>query len=141
MSRIREAAEKAKIELSGTPSTQINLPFITMRDGQPEHLDMPLTRSKFEKLTSSLVERTMSPTRQAMKDASIKKGDVDKVLLVGGSTRIPAVQQEIEKEVGGDDVIGGGGVGDVEGQQWRKGVHGEQADVVRAKSEQQPPQP
>ena len=100
MSRIREAAEKAKIELSGTPSTQINLPFITMRDGQPEHLDMPITRSKFEKLTSSLVERTMSPTRQAMKDASIKKGDVDKVLLVGGSTRIPAVQQEIEKEVG-----------------------------------------
>ena len=100
MSRIREAAEKAKIELSGTPSTQINLPFITMRDGQPEHLDMPLTRSKFEKLTSSLVERTMSPTRQAMKDASIKKGDVDKVLLVGGSTRIPAVQKEIEKEVG-----------------------------------------
>ena len=100
MSRIREAAEKAKIELSGTPSTQINLPFITIRDGQPEHLDMPLTRSKFEKLTSSLVERTMSPTRQAMKDASIKKGDVDKVLLVGGSTRIPAVQQEIEKEVG-----------------------------------------
>jgi len=100
MSRIREAAEKAKIELSGTPSTQINLPFITMSDGQPEHLDMSLSRSKFEKLTSSLVERTMSPTRQAMKDASIKKGDVDKVLLVGGSTRGPAVQQAIEKEVG-----------------------------------------
>ena len=100
MSRIREAAEKAKIELSGTPSTQINLPFITMNDGQPEHLDMSLSRSKFEKLTSSLVERTMSPTRQAMKDAGIKKGDVDKVLLVGGSTRGPAVQQAIEKEVG-----------------------------------------
>ncbi len=100
VSRIREAAEKAKIELSGTPSTQINLPFITMRDGQPEHLDMSLSRSKFEKLTSSLVERTMAPTRQAMKDASIKKGNVDKVLLVGGSTRIPAVQQAIEKEVG-----------------------------------------
>ena len=100
MSRIREAAEKAKIELSGTPSTQINLPFITMRDGQPEHLDMSLSRSKFEKLTSSLVERTMSPTRQAMKDAGIKKGDVDKVLLVGGSTRGPAVQQAIEEEVG-----------------------------------------
>lgn len=100
ISRIREAAEKAKIELSGTPSTQINLPFITMRDGQPEHLDMSLSRSKFEKLTSFLVERTMSPTRQAMKDASIKKGDVDKVLLVGGSTRGPAVQQAIEKEVG-----------------------------------------
>ena len=100
MSRIREAAEKAKIELSTTPSTQINLPFITMIDGQPEHLDMALSRSKFEKLTESLVERTMSPTRQAMKDASIKKGNVDKVLLVGGSTRIPAVQQAIEKEVG-----------------------------------------
>jgi len=100
MSRIREAAEKAKIELSGTPSTQINLPFITMRDGQPEHLDMSISRSKFEKLTSSLVERTMSPTRQAMKDAGLKKGDVDKVLLVGGSTRVPAVQQAIEKEAG-----------------------------------------
>ena len=100
MSRIREAAEKAKIELSATTSTQINLPFITMIDGQPEHLDMSLSRSKFEKLTASLVERTMSPTRQAMKDASIKKGNVDKVLLVGGSTRIPAVQQAIEKEVG-----------------------------------------
>ena len=100
ISRIREAAEKAKIELSGTPSTQINLPFITMRDGQPEHLDMTLSRSKFEKLISSLVERTMGPTRQAMKDASIKKGDVDKVLLVGGSTRVPSVQQAIENEVG-----------------------------------------
>ena len=100
MSRIREAAEKAKIELSATPSTQVNLPFITMIDGQPEHLDVSLSRSKFEKLTASLVERTMSPTRQAMKDASIKKGNVDKVLLVGGSTRIPAVQQAIEKEVG-----------------------------------------
>ena len=100
ISRIREAAEKAKIELSGTPSTQINLPFITMREGQPEHLDMTLSRSKFEKLISTLVERTMGPTRQAMKDASIKKGDVDKVLLVGGSTRVPAVQQAIENEVG-----------------------------------------
>ena len=100
MSRIREASEKAKIELSGTMSTQINLPFITMRDGQPEHLDMSLSRSKFEKLTSSLIERTMGPTRQAMKDAGIKKGNVDKVLLVGGSTRTPAVQQAIEKEVG-----------------------------------------
>ena len=100
ISRIREAAEKAKIELSGTASTQINLPFITMRDGQPEHLDMTLSRSKFEKLISSLVERTMGPTRRAMKDASIKKGDVDKVLLVGGSTRVPSVQQAIENEVG-----------------------------------------
>ena len=100
ISRIREAAEKAKIELSGTMNTQINLPFITMKDGQPEHLDMSLSRSKFEKLVSSLIERTMTPTRQAMKDAGIKKGGVDKVLLVGGSTRVPAVQQAIEKEVG-----------------------------------------
>ena len=100
ISRVREAAEKAKIELSGTPSTQINLPFITVNEGQPEHLDMSLSRSKFEKLIAPLVERTMGPTRQAMKDAGIKKGDVDKVLLVGGSTRVPTVQQTIEKEVG-----------------------------------------
>jgi len=100
MSRIREASERAKIELSGTMTTQINLPFITMREGQPEHLDIPLSRSKFEKLASSLIERTMAPTRQAMKDAGIKRGNVDKVLLVGGSTRVPAVQQAIESEVG-----------------------------------------
>ncbi len=100
ISRIREGAEKAKIELSGTATTQINLPFITMRDGQPEHLDMTLSRSKFEKLISSLIERTMGPTRQAMKDAGLKKGNVDKVLMVGGSTRVPAVQTAIEKEVG-----------------------------------------
>jgi molecular chaperone DnaK len=101
ISRIREGAEKAKIELSGTATTQINLPFITMRDGQPEHLDMALSRSKFEKLISPLIERTMGPTRQAMKDAEIKRGNViDKVLLVGGSTRVPAVQTAIEKEVG-----------------------------------------
>jgi len=100
MSRLREAAEKAKIELSGTGSTQINLPFITMRDGQPEHLDLTLSRAKFENLISKLVERTMAPTRQAMKDAGLSKGEVDKVILVGGSTRVPAVQAAIEKEVG-----------------------------------------
>jgi molecular chaperone DnaK len=100
MSRLREAAEKAKIELSGTGNTQINLPFITMRDGQPEHLDLSLSRSKFEELISSLIERTMTPTRQAMKDAGLKKGNVDKVILVGGSTRVPAVQNAIEKEAG-----------------------------------------
>ena len=100
MSRLREAAEKAKIELSGTSMSQINLPFITMRDGQPEHLDMSLYRAKFEDLISDLVERTMAPTRSAMKDAGIGKGDVDKVILVGGSTRVPAVQAAIESEVG-----------------------------------------
>ena len=100
MSRLREAAEKAKIELSGTGTTQINLPFITMRDGQPEHLDLSLSRSKFEELIANLIERTMAPTRQAMKDAGVSKGEVDKVILVGGSTRVPAVQTAIEKEVG-----------------------------------------
>jgi molecular chaperone DnaK len=100
MSRLREAAEKAKIELSGTSMAQINLPFITMKDGQPEHLDLSLSKAKFEDLTSDLVEDTMAPTRSAMKDAGIGKGDVDKVILVGGSTRIPAVQEAIESEVG-----------------------------------------
>ena len=100
ISRLREAAEKAKIELSGTGTTQINLPFITMRDGQPEHLDLALSRSKFEELIATLIERTMAPTRQAMKDAGVSKGEVDKVILVGGSTRVPAVQTAIEKEVG-----------------------------------------
>jgi len=100
MSRLKEAAEKAKIELSGTGQSQINLPFITMKDGQPEHLDLNLTKSKFEEITADLVEATMGPTRRAMKDAGVKKGDVDKVILVGGSTRIPAVQEAIESEVG-----------------------------------------
>tara|TARA_B110000444_G_scaffold97003_1_gene91983 strand:+ start:81467 stop:83380 length:1914 start_codon:yes stop_codon:yes gene_type:complete len=100
MSRLKEAAEKAKIELSGTQQTQINLPFITMRDGQPEHMDMTLSRAKFEDLVSKLIENTMGPTRQAMKDAGVKKGDVDKVILVGGSTRVPAVQSAVEKEAG-----------------------------------------
>ncbi|MEZ7988607.1 MAG: molecular chaperone DnaK [Candidatus Poseidoniaceae archaeon] len=100
MSRLKEAAEKAKIELSGTQQTQINLPFITMRDGQPEHMDMTLSRAKFEDLVSKLIEKTMGPTRQAMKDAGVKKGDVDKVILVGGSTRVPAVQEAVEKEAG-----------------------------------------
>jgi len=101
VTRLREAAEKAKIELSGTATTQINLPFITMNgDGQPEHLDISLSRAKFENLIEDLIERTMAPTRRAMKDAGIKKGNVDKVILVGGSTRVPAVQTAIEKEVG-----------------------------------------
>ena len=100
MSRLREAAEKAKIELSGTNSTQVNLPFITMREGQPEHLDMALSRAKFDDLTVDLIKRTMKPTRRSMKDAGVKTGDIDKILLVGGSTRIPAVQDAIEKETG-----------------------------------------
>ena len=100
MSRLKEASEKAKIELSGTQTTQINLPFITMKDGNPEHLDLTLSRARFEELIADLIEATMGPTRQAMKDAKLAKGAVDKVLLVGGSTRVPAVQTAIEKEVG-----------------------------------------
>lgn len=100
MSRLKEAAEKAKIELSGTQSSQINLPFITMKDGNPEHLDITLSRARFEDLIAKHIEDTMAPTRQAMKDAGVKKGDVDKVILVGGSTRVPAVQSAIEKETG-----------------------------------------
>ncbi len=99
-SRLREAAEKAKIELSGTGQSQINLPFITMNDGQPEHLDLNLSRSKFDELTSDLVDATMKPTKRAIKDSGISMGDVDKVLLIGGSTRIPAVQKALEDMVG-----------------------------------------
>jgi len=100
MSRLREAAEKAKTELSGTTSTQVNLPFITMSDGQPEHLDLTLSRAKLEDLISDFVARTMGPTRQAIEDSGVKRGSFDKILLVGGSTRVPAVQKAIEEEVG-----------------------------------------
>ena len=100
MSRLREAAEKAKTELSGTTSTQINLPYITSVDGQPAHLDLTLSRAKLEDLISDFVARTMGPTRQAIKDSGVKRGSIDKILLVGGSTRVPAVQKAIEEEVG-----------------------------------------
>lgn len=94
--RLKEAAEKAKIELSGVASTAINLPFITADANGPKHLDTTLTRAKFNELTADLVERTMSPTRQALKDAGLQPGELHKVLLVGGSTRIPAVQEAVK---------------------------------------------
>ena len=97
MQRLKEAAEKAKIELSGVVTTNINLPFITAVDGQPVHLDMNLTRAKFEELTADLVEATAGPTKRALADAGLKPGEVDKVILVGGSTRIPAVQELVKK--------------------------------------------
>jgi molecular chaperone DnaK len=100
MSRLKEAAEKAKIELSGTAQAQMNLPFITMVDGQPSHLDLTLSRAKFEDLISVLIEKSMKPTRQAVKDAGISAAEIDKILLIGGSTRVPAVQEAIEKELG-----------------------------------------
>ncbi len=95
--RLKEAAEKAKIELSGVASTAINLPFITADANGPKHLDMTLTRAKFNELTSDLVERTMKPTRQALKDAGLNPGDLQKILLVGGSSRIPAVQEAVKE--------------------------------------------
>ena len=100
MQRLNEAAEKAKIELSGVLTTNINLPFITADQTGPKHLDLNLTRAKFEELTSDLVEATMGPTRQAMRDAGLEPKDINKVILVGGSTRIPAVQEAIKKFLG-----------------------------------------
>ncbi|QYR20159.1 molecular chaperone DnaK [Paenibacillus sp. sptzw28] len=100
--RLKDAAEKAKKELSGVLTTTISLPFITMADGVPQHLEMSLTRAKFEELTAALVERTLGPTRQALKDAGMTSADIDKVVLVGGSTRIPAVQDAIKKLIGKD---------------------------------------
>ncbi len=114
--RLKEAAEKAKIELSGTTSTQINLPFITADQSGPKHLDMTLTRAKFDQLTKSLVERTRIPCQNALKDAGLSKTEIDEVILVGGSTRIPAVQdlvkelfgKEPNRSVNPDEVVAAG---------------------------------
>ena len=100
MQRLKEAAEKAKIELSGVTSTNINLPYITADATGPKHLDVTLSRAKFNELTADLVERTMGPVRQAMSDAKLSASDLGKVLLVGGSTRIPAVQEAVKKLTG-----------------------------------------
>lgn len=98
--RLKDAAEKAKKELSGVMTTTISLPFITVVDGVPQHLEVNLTRAKFEELSENLVERTLGPTRQAMQDAGMTPADIDKIVLVGGSTRIPAVQEAIKKLTG-----------------------------------------
>ena len=100
MQRLKEAAEKAKIELSGVTSSNINLPYITADATGPKHLDLTLTRAKFDQLTASLVEATAGPVRQAMSDAGLGSGDLSKVLLVGGSSRIPAVQDMVKKLTG-----------------------------------------
>jgi len=100
MQRLKEAAEKAKIELSGMASTSINLPFITATAAGPLHFDATLTRAEFEKMTADLVEATMVPTKQVLRDAGISASDINKVLLVGGSTRIPAVQEAVKKFIG-----------------------------------------
>ena len=100
MQRVKDAAEKAKKDLSGMSSTEISLPFITQGEEGPIHLNMNLTKAKFEDLISDLVESTLEPVRKAMKDAKLSKGDIDKVLLVGGSTRIPCVGELVKKELG-----------------------------------------
>ncbi|MNB68326.1 Chaperone protein DnaK [compost metagenome] len=98
--RLKDAAEKAKKELSGVLTTTVSLPFITVVDGVPQHLEVNLTRAKFDELTADLVERTLGPTRQALSDAGMTPADLDKIVLVGGSTRIPAVQEAIKKLTG-----------------------------------------
>ena len=106
MQRLKEAAEKAKIELSGVTTSNINLPYITADATGPKHLDVTLTRAKFNELTADLVEKTMVPVRQAMKDAGLSASDISKVLLVGGSSRIPAVQEAVKKITGKDGFKG-----------------------------------
>lgn len=98
--RLKDAAEKAKKELSSVMSTTISLPFITVVDGVPQHLEINLTRAKFEEMSAELVERTMGPTRQALKDSGLSANEIDKIVLVGGSTRIPAVQEAVKKLIG-----------------------------------------
>ena len=102
LQRLRESAEKAKIELSSSPQTEINLPYITADETGPKHLVMTLTKSKFEQLTQSLVERTIKPCESALKNAGLKPSDIDEIILVGGSTRIPAVQDAVKKFFGKD---------------------------------------
>ena len=100
LQRLKEAAEKAKIELSSQNSTEINLPYIMPVDGVPKHLVKTLTRAKFEQLIDSLVQRTMEPCKKALSDAGLQASDIDDVILVGGSTRVPIIQQLVEKFFG-----------------------------------------
>ena len=98
LQRLKDAAEKLK-DLSGVSQTQISLPFISAGENGPLHLEINLTRSKFEELADSLIRRTMEPTRQALKDAGLSTSEIDEVILVGGSTRIPAVQEAVKKKL------------------------------------------
>ncbi|MBK8425807.1 MAG: molecular chaperone DnaK [Lewinellaceae bacterium] len=100
LQRLKEAAEKAKIELSSSAETEINLPYITAVDGVPKHLVMKLSRSKFEQMSDPLVQRTLEPCRKALKDAGLRPNEIDEIILVGGSTRIPRIQEEVEKFFG-----------------------------------------
>ena len=106
MQRLKEAAEKAKKELSSATTSNVNLPFITVSEAGPLHMNMDITRAKFEQLTAHLVERTIEPMRKAMADAGVTNNDINKVILVGGSTRIPAVQEAVKKITGKDPFKG-----------------------------------
>ena len=106
LQRLREAAEKAKVELSSMPETTISLPFITANASGPKHLEMSLSRAKFEEMTADLLERTVKPTRQAIQDSGLSAGEIDKILLVGGSTRMPMVQRKIKELLGKDPTKG-----------------------------------
>ena len=117
LQRMREAAEKAKIELSVAPSTSINLPFITADETGPKHIELELTRPQFEKLSKDLIQKTLDPVKQALKDADLKPDEIDRIILVGGSTRIPAVQQaiatifqeiQIDRSVNPDEAVAAG---------------------------------
>ncbi len=106
LQRLREAAEKAKVELSSMPETTISLPFITANASGPKHLEMSLSRAKFEEMTADLLERTVKPTRQALQDSGLSAGEIDKILLVGGSTRMPMVQRKIKELLGKEPTKG-----------------------------------
>ena len=106
MQRLKEAAEKSKIELSSTPTSQINLPFITADATGPKHLDLTLTQAKFNELTSDLVQSTMGPVKQALSDSGLSASDLHKVLMVGGSSRIPAVQEAVKSFMNKDPFKG-----------------------------------
>ncbi|MFK7935527.1 MAG: molecular chaperone DnaK, partial [Saprospiraceae bacterium] len=100
LQRLKDAAEKAKIELSSSQSTEINLPYITAKDGVPKHLVTKITRAQFEQMADKLVQRTLEPCRLALEDAGLNKSEIDEIILVGGSTRIPAIQEAVEKFFG-----------------------------------------
>src|SRR5262249_58218488 len=102
LQRLKEAAEKAKIELSSTMETEINLPFITADQSGPKHLVMKLTRAKFESLVDDILQRTLEPSRLALQDAALQAGQIDEVVLVGGSTRIPKIQEMVKTFFGKD---------------------------------------
>lgn len=104
LQRLKEAAEKAKIELSSASQTEINLPYVTATASGPKHLVRTLTRSKFEQLIDDLVKRTIAPCETALKAAGLSKSDIDEIILVGGSTRIPVVQEAVEKFFGKSQV-------------------------------------